>query len=94
MQPPVPPPQPAFIPTQPVQPGPKPQLNQFHFKPEFTGKPDEEVEAHLLRINDWMDMHAFPEGIKVQKFCLTLVEARLWYESFRPIALDWNGLQN
>ena len=25
---------------------------------------------------------------------LTLVgEARLWYESFRPTALDWNGLQ-
>ena len=32
---------------------------------------------------------------KVQRFCLTLVgEARLWYESFRPIALDWNGPQD
>ena len=42
-----------------------------------------------------MDTHAFQEGVKVQQFCLTLVgEARLWYESFRPIALDWNGLQN
>ena len=41
-----------------------------------------------------MDIHAFPEGVKVQRFCLTLVgEARLWYESHRPIALDWNGLQ-
>ena len=37
-----------------------------------------------------MDTHAFPEGVKVQIFCLTLVgEARLWYESL----LDWNGLQ-
>ena len=28
-------------------------------------------------------------------FCLTLVgEARLWYESLRPIKLDWNELQN
>ena len=41
-----------------------------------------------------MDTHAFPKGVKVQRFCLTLVrEARLWYESLRPIALDWNGLQ-
>ena len=42
-----------------------------------------------------MDTYAFPEGIKVQQFCLMLVGgARLWYESLRPIALDWNGLQN
>ena len=42
-----------------------------------------------------MDTHAFPEGVKVQRFCSTLVgEARLWYESLRPIALYWNGLQN
>ena len=40
-----------------------------------------------------MDTHACPEGVKVQKFYLTLVgEARLWYESLRPIALDWNGI--
>ena len=42
-----------------------------------------------------MDTHAFLEGVKVLQFCLILVgEVRLWYESFRPIALDWNGLQN
>ena len=42
-----------------------------------------------------MDTHAFPEGVKVKRFCFPLVgEARLWYESLRPIALDWNGLQN
>ena len=41
-----------------------------------------------------MDTHAFPEGVKVQRFCVSLVgEARLWYESLRPIALDWNGSQ-
>ena len=71
-----------------------PQLNWSHFKPEFAGKPDEDAEVHLLRTNDWMDTHAFPEGVKVQRFCLTLVgEARLWYESLRSVALDWNGLQ-
>ena len=97
--------QPLVIPTQPavplaqpfvpsVQQGPMPQLNWSHFKPEFVGKPDEDAKAHLLRANNWMDTHAFPEGVKVQRFCLTLVgEARLWYESLRPIILDWNGLQ-
>ena len=53
------------------------QLNWSHFKPEFAGKPDEDVEAHLLRTNDWMDTCAFTEGVKVQRLCLTLVgEAR------------------
>ena len=68
-----------------------PQLNWSHFKPDFTGKPDEDVEAHLLRTNNWMDTHAFPEGAKVNRFCLTLLgDARLWYESLKPIALDGN----
>ena len=62
-----------------------PQLNWSYFKPEFAGKP-EDAEAHLLRTTGWMDTHAFPEGVKVQWFCLTLVgEARLWYESLKPI---------
>ena len=88
----VPPAQP--IPTQPIQPAHVPQLNRSHFKPEFAGKPDEDAEAHLLRMNDWMDTHAFQEGVKVQHFYLTLVgEARLWYESLMPINVDWIGLQ-
>ena len=42
-----------------------------------------------------MVTHVFQEGVKVQCFCLTLVgEARLWYESLRPINVDWIGLQN
>ena len=87
--------QPIIPGAQPIQPDAMPQLNWSHFKYEFPGKPDKAVEVHLLRTNDWMDTHAFPEGVKVQHFCLTLVgEARLWYESLRPIALDWNGLQN
>ena len=72
-----------------------PQLNWSHFKPEFADKPDEEAEAYLLRTNDWIDIHAFSEGVKVQRFCLTLAgEARLWYESLRPITLDLNSLPN
>ena len=73
----------------PVKPGPVPQLNWSHFKLKFTGKPDEDVEAHLLGTNNWMHTHLFPEGVKFQRFCLALVgEARLWYESLRPISLD------
>ena len=87
--------QPIVPPTQPIEPGPMPQLNSSYFKPEFADKPDEDVEAHLLRTKDWMDNHAFQEGVKVQIFCLTLInwlcEARLWYESLRPV---WNGIQN
>ena len=72
-----------------------PQLNWSHFKPEFSGKPEEDAEAHVLKINDLMDTHQFQEGVKVQRFCLTLVgEARLWYKSLRPINVDCQGLQN
>ena len=52
-------------------------LNWSHFKPEFSGKPDEDAEAHLHCTDDWMTAHHFVEGIKVQRFCLTLLgEAR------------------
>ena len=84
-QPPIPPNQ--TIPMQPIQH--MPQLNWSYFKPEFSGKPEEDAEAHPLRMNDWMDTHAFPEGVKVQCFCLTLVgEGRLWCESLRPLNVD------
>ena len=74
-----PPPQPA---PQPLQPQPGQQvalyMNWSHFKPENSGKPKEDVEAHLLRMNDWMNTHDFPEDVKVQRFSLTLTgEARL-----------------
>ena len=32
-------------------------LNMSHYNPEFASKPDEATETHLLRTNDWMDMH-------------------------------------
>ena len=92
---PAPPAQLIVPPTKPIQTVPMPQFNWSYFKPEFARKPDKDVEAHLLKTIDLMDTLVFPEGVKVQQFCLTLVgETRLWYESFRPIALDWNRLQN
>ena len=69
-------------------------MNWLHFKPEFSGKPDEDVEAHLLRTNDWMTTHDYPEAVKVQRFCLTLVgEARNWYATLEPVAVTWPELQ-
>ena len=42
-----------------------------------------------------MTMHHFVEGVKVQRFCLTLLgEVRLWYHSLELINVDWQGLQN
>ena len=70
-------------------------MNWCHFKPEFTGRPEEDAEAHILRTNDWMRNHNFEEDVKVQRFCLTLLgEARLWYETLTPITNDWPALQN
>ena len=70
------------------------QLNWSHFKPEFSGKPEEDAEANLLTANNWMDTHQF-QGVTVQRFCLTLVGvAILWYVSLSPINVDWLGLQN
>ena len=49
-------------------------LNWSHFKTDFSRKLDEDVEAHLLRTNDWVNAHHFIEDVKVQRFCLTLLE--------------------
>ena len=71
-------------------------LNWSNFKPEFSGKPEEDAEAHLLCSNDWMDAHHFDEDIKLKRFCLTLLgEARLWYQSLEPLGeTTWAQLQN
>ena len=92
-------------PDQPNNPNPLPEnlpvpmannhLNWSHLKPDFSGKP-EDVEAHLLRTNDWMTTHDFPDDQKVRRFCITLSgEARLWYETLgtQQEPLDWAGLQ-
>ena len=45
--------------------------------------------------NDLMKAHHFVDGVKVQRFCLTLLgEVRLWYQSSEPLNVDWQGLQN
>ena len=71
------------------------QLNWSHFRPKFSGKPEEDAEAHLLRTEDWMTTHDFPEDQKVRRFCLTLMEeARLWYATLnvQQQQLTWENL--
>ena len=42
-----------------------------------------------------MNVHHFIEGVKAQRFFLTLlVDASLWYHSLEPMNIDWQGLQN
>ena len=42
-----------------------------------------------------MNTHDFPEDVKVQRFCLTLVgEARNWYATLEPLAMILPELQN
>ena len=96
----------CVVPAQPglVQPvpiglvAPAPQVfyqNWTGKKPEFSGKPEEDAESHLLSSRDWMEAHNFPNEVKVRCFCLTLIgEARLWYESLAPIDDDWPAMQN
>ena len=43
-------------------------LNWSHFRPNVSGKPDEDAEAHLLYTNDSITAHHFVEGVKVQRF--------------------------
>ena len=70
-------------------------INWSNFKPEFSGKPEEDAEAHLLCSNDWMNAHCFHDDVKVQGFCLTLLgEARLWFQSLEPLDnTTWPQLQ-
>ena len=71
-------------------------INWSNFKPEFSGKPEEDAEVHLLCSNDWMNAHHFIDDVKVQKFCLTLLgEARVWFQSLEPLKnTTWPQLQN
>ena len=95
------PPQPASNWPQPLPCQPPPQIihqqmvNWSNIKPEFTGKPEEDAEVHLLHTNDSMQTHNFEENVKVQRFCLTLYgEARLWYETLSVDNIAQLELQN
>ena len=71
-------------------------INWSNFKPEFSGKPEEDAKAHLLHSNVWMNSHHFNNDVKVQRFCLTLLgETQLWFHSLEPLEdTTWPQLQN
>ena len=93
---PVPPPVP--IPPAPAGVMPVPQIiyqNWIGKKLEFSSKPEEDAESHLLSTRHWMEAHNFSEGEKVGHFHVTLIgEARLWYELLALLDNDWPTLQN
>ena len=94
-----PPQQAAPVQQVPIGPvAPAPQIiyqNWIEKKSEFSGKPKEDAESHLLSTRDWMEAHNFPDRDKVRHFCLTLIgEARLWYESLALLDDNWPALQN
>ena len=57
------PPNPSLNQPNPMQeqnpPPQAPQLNWPYFKPEFSGKPEEDVVAHFLRTNDLWKLTTF-----------------------------------
>ena len=65
--PPTPPPNPQDPMNLPDPPQPY-QLNWSYFNPEFSGKTEEDAMALLLKTNDWMDTHNFPDDKKVRDF--------------------------
>ena len=53
------------------------------------------MEEHLVRTNDLMVTHNFPDDQKVRRFCLTPTgEARLWYETLGATQLVWEKLRD
>ena len=83
------------IPVQPPIQMANNQLNWSHFRPEFSATPNEDAEAHVLRMEDWMTTNDFLEDQKLRRFCLTLMgEARLWYATLnvQQQQLNWDSL--
>ena len=83
------------LPVQPPIPMANNQLNWCHFKPEFSGTHNEDVEAHLVQTEDCMTTQNFPEDQEVGRFCLTLTgETRLWYATLNipQQQLNWDSL--
>ena len=56
------------LPEQPPVPMANNLLNWSHFKPDLSGKPEEDAEAHLLRTTDWMTTQGFP--VVYPKICI------------------------
>ena len=61
-------------------------INWLIFKPEFSEKPEEDAEAHLLCSNDWMNTHHFIDGVKIPKILSYITRrSKLWFQSLEPL---------
>ena len=67
--------------------------NLAQLKPEFSGSLDEDAEAHLLRVMDWLNHHEIDDDDeKVRHFPLTLTgSARRWLQTL-PHPITWENL--
>ena len=65
-------------------------MNWSYFKPEFSGKLEEDPEVHIHRMIDWVDTYNFASVQRVLRFSLTQAgQARLWYQLTYPIQGNW-----
>ena len=78
LNPPNPPNPPNQPPNQPNPVNPPPNTanpppnhpNPPKTPPEFSGKAEEDAIMHLLKTNDWMETHNFPDDTKVKEILL------------------------
>ena len=60
---------------------------------DFLAMLEEDPQAHILRLIDWINTHNFAEGQRVQTFPIILAgEARLWYQSIYLFQGKWEEL--
>ena len=67
-------------------------LNWSNFKPEYSGKPEEDADAHLLCWNDWMEAHHFNEDIKsTEVLPHTTGRSKIMVPIYRTFGRDYMG---
>ena len=70
-------------------------MSWSYVKPEFLGKPEEDPEAHVLRMINWMDTQNFAPDKGLQRFPFTLAgKTRLWYQSIHQFQDNGEELQD
>ena len=82
------------IPLQLVLPVPM-AMNWFYFKPEFSGKPEEDLEVPLLITIDWMDTHNCAADKRVRVSFIPSMQSKITNHCihFKVIGKNyWRGL--
>ena len=68
-------------------------MNSSYFKPEFSGKPEEDPETCIHRTTGWMDTHSFAMGQRIHRFPLALAgEGRLLYQCIHPFRTQFSKI--